>query len=160
MGKASLDWKESAWSKASSMDTPFIDPESGEMEGLLEQMEEARGEPLKEEERHFLLTGDILDRAIKQDEIVIQKKRLKDLKDLFELLKELNTNVPADQEKMDAIHKAVDHTVNEHIAGAKTDLISAQRHKDALRKKQRICCIILAVAIVVGGLILYFKVIR
>merc|ERR1712166_405806 len=99
MGKASLDWKESAWSKASSMDTPFIDPESGEMEVLLEQMEEARGEPLAEDERHFLLTGDILDRAIKQDEIAVQKKRLKELKELFELIQELNANVHDDQEK-------------------------------------------------------------
>eukprot|EP00656_Telonema_subtile_P047015 TRINITY_DN5378_c0_g1_i2.p2 TRINITY_DN5378_c0_g1~~TRINITY_DN5378_c0_g1_i2.p2 ORF type:complete len:148 (+),score=51.39 TRINITY_DN5378_c0_g1_i2:208-651(+) len=146
------------------MEEPFIDVENNEVkpdiESVFERMEVEMNDPLSEEERHYLITGDVLNRAIKQDELAIQKARLKELKELFELVKELNANVHADQETLDKIHKAVDHTVNGHIQAGKHDLVAAQKHKDALRRKQRIFFVLLGVAIIIAGLIVYFKIIK
>eukprot|EP00658_Telonema_sp_P-2_P078750 TRINITY_DN7452_c0_g1_i1.p1 TRINITY_DN7452_c0_g1~~TRINITY_DN7452_c0_g1_i1.p1 ORF type:complete len:193 (-),score=96.31 TRINITY_DN7452_c0_g1_i1:536-1069(-) len=131
-------------------------------EAMFEDLEKKINRPLQDDERQFLLTGDVLlsgdqiSTAIKADELEAQKKRLKDLQNLFALIKDLNTKVHDSDEKMQETQDKVDKAVNEYIKTGTQDLGKAKNYADAIRRKKRISLVVGILVFIAVALILFF----
>lgn len=86
-----------------------------------------------------------IQKQIKKEELIIAKERLKDLKDICEITKLLNTQVNNSQEPMNKISENVEKSYN-NINQAEEDLLKAIEYKDKINKKK--------IFVALGGVIL------
>merc|ERR1712070_966371 len=137
-----------------SEDVALEEGKSEDKQELVRQLED-KVNGLEEDEISFLLSNEDIQKKIMQEAIETQRARLQELKDLLQLIKELNQHTHAQSDKLDEISAKVDKSCREYISSGKSDLQAAKESANAIRRKKRIMLVFLILALIVAGVVIY-----